>query len=113
VKTKLDLILNLPNPSQSPDRLENAITKITVLKDLHSLDQNLQVPKRSFICSTNLEARASISKFANWSKESFSDHNVLVAGLPDFSWSEHSKLGKNITNDHKLYQTAISYTKWP
>jgi hypothetical protein len=71
VKTKLDLILNLPNPSQSPDRLENAITKITVLKDLHSLDQNLQVPKRSFICSTNLEARASISKFANWSKESF------------------------------------------
>jgi hypothetical protein len=20
---------------------------------------------------------------------------------------------KNITNDHKLYQTAINYTKWP
>jgi hypothetical protein len=32
-------------------------------------------------------------------------------GLPDFSWSEHTKLGKNIPNDHNLYQTAINYTK--
>jgi hypothetical protein len=23
------------------------------------------------------------------------------------------QIGKNITNDHKLYQTAINYTKWP
>jgi hypothetical protein len=35
------------------------------------------------------------------------------AGLPDFSWSKHTKMGKNITNDHKLYQTAINFTKWP
>jgi hypothetical protein len=34
----------------------------------------------------------------------------LGPGLPDFSWSKHSKLGKNITNDHKLYQMTINYT---
>jgi hypothetical protein len=22
------------------------------------------------------------------------------------------QIGKNVTNDHKLYQTAINYTKW-
>jgi hypothetical protein len=35
------------------------------------------------------------------------------AGLPDYSWSKHTKTGKNIANDHKLFQTAIKYTKWP
>jgi hypothetical protein len=34
-------------------------------------------------------------------------------GLPDFYWSKHTKMGKNIPNDHKLYQTIINYTKWP
>jgi hypothetical protein len=43
---------------------------------------------------------------------------VLRAGLPDFSWSKHTKLGKiyqigkNIPNDDQPYQTAINYTKW-
>jgi hypothetical protein len=23
------------------------------------------------------------------------------------------QIGKNISNDHRLYQTAINYTKWP
>jgi hypothetical protein len=31
---------------------------------------------------------------------------VAEAGLPDFSWSKHAKTGK-------VYQMAISYTKWP
>jgi hypothetical protein len=30
--------------------------------------------------------------------------------LPDFSWSKHTELGKNIPNNHKLHQTAINYT---
>jgi hypothetical protein len=33
-------------------------------------------------------------------------------GLPDFSWSKYTKMGK-ITNDRKLYQTDKDYTKWP
>jgi hypothetical protein len=33
--------------------------------------------------------------------------------VPDFSWSKHTKTGKNIPNDYKLYQTAINYTRWP
>jgi hypothetical protein len=33
--------------------------------------------------------------------------------LPDFSWSKHTKTGKYVPNDHKLYQTAIKYAKWP
>jgi hypothetical protein len=35
------------------------------------------------------------------------------SGLPDFYWSKHTKTGKNITNDHKKYQLAIKYKKWP
>jgi hypothetical protein len=31
--------------------------------------------------------------------------SVCPAGLPDFSWPKHSKLGENIANEHKLYQT--------
>jgi hypothetical protein len=31
-------------------------------------------------------------------------------GLPDFSWSKHTKMGKNIPNYHTLYQTSIKYT---
>jgi hypothetical protein len=31
--------------------------------------------------------------------------------MPDFSWNKHTKT-ENITNDHKLYQTDINYTKW-
>jgi hypothetical protein len=34
---------------------------------------------------------------------------ALTAGLPDFSWSKHTKNVKNIPNDHKLYQKAINY----
>jgi hypothetical protein len=30
-------------------------------------------------------------------------------GLPDFSWSEHTKTGKNIPNDLKLCQKAVTY----
>jgi hypothetical protein len=29
--------------------------------------------------------------------------------LPHFSWCN----GKNIRNDHKIYQMATIYTKWP
>jgi hypothetical protein len=39
---------------------------------------------------------------------------TVRAGLPDFSWSKHTKMGKmHIPNDHRLFQTAINYTKWP
>jgi hypothetical protein len=45
--------------------------------------------------------------------------NHFSSGLPDFSWSKHSKLGKKynkwpqtIPNGHKLYQMAIKYSKW-
>jgi hypothetical protein len=30
-------------------------------------------------------------------------------GMPDFSWSKHTKMWKNLINVHKLYQTAITY----
>jgi hypothetical protein len=37
-----------------------------------------------------------------------------ISGLPDFSWSKFTKMIKNyIQSPHKLYQTAINYTKWP
>jgi hypothetical protein len=37
-----------------------------------------------------------------------------ASGLPDFSWSKHAyQIEKNIPNDHKLFQMAINYTKWP
>jgi hypothetical protein len=39
------------------------------------------------------------------------DDENAPAGLPDFSWSQHTKTEKSIPNDHKLYQTAIYYTK--
>jgi hypothetical protein len=42
-----------------------------------------------------------------------SGYSGTESGLPDFSWSKHTKWGKNITNDHKLYQTAMNDTKWP
>jgi hypothetical protein len=36
----------------------------------------------------------------------------LSSGLPDFSWSKHTKTGNTyIPNDHKLYQTAEKYSK--
>jgi hypothetical protein len=37
---------------------------------------------------------------------------VLCSGLPDFSWYYIPKR-ENIPNDHKIYQSAIQYTKWP
>jgi hypothetical protein len=36
-----------------------------------------------------------------------------ISGLPDFSWSKHTKMEKNIPNDHKLFQPTVNYTKWP
>jgi hypothetical protein len=46
-----------------------------------------------------------------------------MAGLPDFSWSKHTKAGKMTTNftnrpqplpnGQKLYQMAVKYSKWP
>jgi hypothetical protein len=41
-------------------------------------------------------------------QETFFDY---LPGLPDFSWSKQTKTEK-IPNDHKLYQTAMKYTKW-
>jgi hypothetical protein len=37
---------------------------------------------------------------------------VTRPGLPDFSWSQTYQNGKSIQNNHKLYQTALYYTKW-
>jgi uncharacterized ion transporter superfamily protein YfcC len=43
---------------------------------------------------------------------------TLVAGLPDFSWSKHTKMGKftkwmqTVPNGHKLYQMAVKHSKW-
>jgi hypothetical protein len=34
-------------------------------------------------------------------------------GCQIFAWSKHTKMGKNLPNNYKLYQTAITYTKWP
>jgi hypothetical protein len=36
-----------------------------------------------------------------------------IAGLPDFFLNQKYQNGKNLPNDHKLYPTAINYTKWP
>jgi hypothetical protein len=32
-------------------------------------------------------------------------------GLPDFARSKHTKTGKNVPNDHKIYQMASKYIK--
>jgi hypothetical protein len=32
-------------------------------------------------------------------------------GLPDFSWSKHTKTERNIPNDHKLCQKEVNFTK--
>jgi hypothetical protein len=46
------------------------------------------------------------SKFAvDWHK------NQKGGGLPDFSWSKHTKTGKNIPNYYKLYQIAWNLPK--
>jgi hypothetical protein len=34
-------------------------------------------------------------------------------GLPDFSLFHVPKWEKNVPNDHKVYQRAIKYSKWP
>jgi hypothetical protein len=37
------------------------------------------------------------------------------ARLPDFSWyniPQHTKTGKSIPNDHKIYQIVVEYSKW-
>jgi hypothetical protein len=57
--------------------------------------------------------------------QTFDNHDYpnrshFKAGLPDFSWSKHTKTEK-IPNGHKLFQTAtyivyqraINHTKWP
>jgi hypothetical protein len=35
------------------------------------------------------------------------------AGLLDFSWCYIPIRGENIPNDHKIFQKAIKYSKWP
>jgi hypothetical protein len=40
----------------------------------------------------------------------FSNKRIRVAR---FFLVQTFQIGKNATNDHKLYQTAINYTKWP
>jgi hypothetical protein len=42
-----------------------------------------------------------------------SHKSVASTGLPDFSWSKISKWGKNIPNNHKIYQMAKKYFQWP
>jgi hypothetical protein len=37
----------------------------------------------------------------------------FAAGLPDFSWYDIPKRGKNIPNNYKIYPTAAKYTTWP
>jgi hypothetical protein len=39
----------------------------------------------------------------------------FVAGsrVARFSSLKHTKTGKNIPNDHKIYKMATKYTKWP
>jgi hypothetical protein len=37
-------------------------------------------------------------------------HGIRVA---KFFLFQTYQIGKNITNDHKLYKTGINYTKWP
>jgi hypothetical protein len=39
-------------------------------------------------------------------------HNPTDQGCQIFLGPKF-QIGKNITNDHKLYQTAINYTDWP
>jgi hypothetical protein len=41
------------------------------------------------------------------------DLDLVEPGLPDFSWHNSPKRGKNIPNGHKIYQMATKYTKWP
>jgi hypothetical protein len=43
--------------------------------------------------------------FRKWHDES--------QGLPDFSWCNIPKRGKNMPNSHKKYQMSTTYTKWP
>jgi hypothetical protein len=38
--------------------------------------------------------------------------NWPLARVARFFLVQTYQIGKNITNDHKLYQTAINYTKW-
>jgi hypothetical protein len=41
-------------------------------------------------------------------------HARRAPGLPDFSWSKHTKTGKlHIPNDPEIYQMATKNTKWP
>jgi hypothetical protein len=35
------------------------------------------------------------------------------SGLPDFSWYMILKTGKNVPNEHKMYQMVIKYPKRP
>jgi hypothetical protein len=44
-------------------------------------------------------------------KRRYEESRESFPGLPDFSWSKHTNFGKNTPNDHKLYQTAMNYTK--
>jgi hypothetical protein len=37
---------------------------------------------------------------------------AISAGLPDFLLVQHTKTGKNIPNDHKMFQMASKYTIW-
>jgi hypothetical protein len=35
-----------------------------------------------------------------------------LTGLPDFSFVQHAKMGKNVPNNHKMFQMATKHTKW-
>jgi hypothetical protein len=38
---------------------------------------------------------------------------LMETGLPDFSWYNIPKRRKIMPNNHKMYQMATKYTKWP
>jgi cytochrome c len=51
----------------------------------------------------------------NWqSKKSrvYLQRSRAAQGCQIFLFSKHTKTGKNIPNDHKRFQMAISYAKW-
>jgi hypothetical protein len=43
----------------------------------------------------------------------FPAYTAYKAGLPDFSRFNIPKIWKNMPSDHKIYQMAIKYPKWP
>jgi hypothetical protein len=49
----------------------------------------------------------------NSSKVKFVSGKGKTIGVARFFSVQHTKTGKNIPNDHKIYQKAIKYTIWP